>query len=88
MNLDLGLGHRLALFTATPTQTLARTHMVTGKGKVADAPKNDSLRTSEQQGTVTGAGAWRSPEGDEQVVTDRQQSPGPVCPRPWTKRTC
>ena len=39
MNLDLGLGHRLALFTATPIQRLARTRMITGRGKVAQAPK-------------------------------------------------
>ena len=36
---ELRLGLRLALFTATPTQRLARTRMITGRGKVAHAPK-------------------------------------------------
>lgn len=58
MNLDLGLGHRLALFTATLTQTLARTRMVTGKGKVADAPKrtHSGPQSSSEQSLGLGPG--------------------------------
>lgn len=59
MNLDLGLGHRLALFTAPPpTQTLARTRMVTGKGEVVDAPKrtHSGPQSSSEQSLGLGPG--------------------------------